>query len=198
LNEVYPKSHHSLIEEMVAKGGAVISEFPLAAKPHVAHFPRRNRIIAGLSLGTVVVEAALKSGSLITARHAMEQGREVFAIPGSIHHPLSRGCHYLIREGAKLVESIDDIVEELPVLRKASASKQGMPQEPSQTKLDPLSQKILDQIDDILTPLDAILCKSGLTATEVSSILLLLELNGYIQSVPGGYIRLQSYQGFVN
>lgn len=113
LEKLYPQRHRSLAERMVAEGSALVTEFPLETGPHASHFPRRNRIISGLSLGVLVVEAGVASGSLITARLAAEQGREVFAIPGSIHHPGARGCHRLIRDGATLVESIEDILQEL-------------------------------------------------------------------------------------
>lgn len=113
IEKLYPQRHRQLAEAMVAQGGAVISELPLDAEPHASNFPRRNRIISGLSLGILVVEASVASGSLITARLAAEQGREVYAIPGSIHHPGARGCHQLIREGAVLVETIDHILEAL-------------------------------------------------------------------------------------
>jgi DNA processing protein len=182
LKHIYPSAHKQLGEQIVAERGALVSEFPLTTTPHAMHFPRRNRIIAGLSIGVLVVEAALKSGSLITARHALEQGREVFAIPGSIHHPLARGCHHLIRQGAKLVETANDILEELGSLRAvAVALKPDLP---------PEQGVLLALIGHEMTPLDVILFRSRLTAGEVSSILLSLELNGYVQSVPGGYARV--------
>ncbi|VVC75086.1 hypothetical protein AQUSIP_03620 [Aquicella siphonis] len=189
LNHVYPRTHRALVEEIVQKRGVVVSEFPLDVPPRAANFPRRNRIIGGLSLGVLVVEAALKSGSLITAQHALEQGREVFAIPGSIHHPLSRGCHHLIRQGAKLVESAEDIFEEMRGLMSDVRRPGENSQAGNREGLDGLCREILEQIGYEITPLDVILWRSGLTAGEVSSILLTLELKGYIQSVPGGYVR---------
>ncbi len=122
---VYPARHHALAHEIVDRGGAILSEFPLGTPPLSHHFPRRNRLIAALGQGVLVVEAAERSGSLITARLASELGREVFAIPGSIHAPLSKGCHRLIRQGAKLVESLEDIVEEFPDLAAPSARPAG-------------------------------------------------------------------------
>lgn len=113
IDRIYPSRHQYLAERIVAEGGALVSEFPLATRSHAGNFPQRNRLISGLSLGTLVVEAAVQSGSLITARLAAQQNREVFAIPGSIHNPLARGCHHLIREGATLVETGDDIVAQL-------------------------------------------------------------------------------------
>lgn len=195
LDRVYPARHRELAHQ-IADSGAIVSEFPLGTSPRPELFPRRNRIISGLSLGTLIVEAARKSGSLITARMAMEQGREVFAIPGSIHNPLSRGCHQLIREGAKLVETADDILEELGALAGVGVS---------QPELEPEKAAAEEHIKDddyrILfeylgfdpIPIDELIENSGLTAEAVSSMLLLLELEGEVASLPGGrYVRTGS------
>ncbi len=191
LDRVYPARHQALARE-IAERGALISEFPLGTRPTAQNFPRRNRIISGLSLGTLVVEAALKSGSLITAKYAMEQGREVFAIPGSIHSPLAKGCHQLIRQGAKLVETSEHILEDLagqmeiasPPPEKASDNEQ---------ILDADHKRVLAAIDYHPTSVDMIITDSGLSAQEVSSILLIMELNGHIASEPGGYyVRIKS------
>lgn len=192
LQHIYPSSHRKLAEEIVENNGAVISEFPLTMLPIANNFPRRNRIISGLSVGVLVVEAALKSGSLITVKYALEQGREIFAIPGSIHHPLARGCHHLIRQGAKLVETAKDILEELGGFKTAmdaELSAQFCHLNQPTAAICPKFRQILEQIGQEITSIDMIILQSGLTPGEVSSILLKLELNGYIQSVAGGYIR---------
>src|SRR3990167_1900955 len=188
---IYPKTHRQLAEQILANEGALVSELPLLTAPQGRHFPRRNRIISGLSLGVLVVEAALQSGSLVTARHALEQGREVFAIPGSIHHPLSRGCHHLIRQGAKLVETAEHIFEELTPWNhlvightKKTVAKSTLP------VLDLSYQRLLTQIDCAITALDGMRRRRGVTANELSSMLLRLELQGYIQAVSGGYVRV--------
>lgn len=199
LGSIYPRSHERLAEEIVLNG-ALISEFPPDEAAKAQNFPRRNRIISGLSLGVLVVEAVQKSGSLITARFAVEQGREVFAIPGSIHNPLARGCHQLIRQGAKLVETAQDILEELGALnavvktQKNNAGFSLSPPAPSSgvktSQLDEKYQKLIDKIGYETTSLDAIIIGSGLTTGEVSSILLSLELQGHVQSVSGGFVRI--------
>ena len=191
LNHVYPRCHKQLAEQ-IAETGAVVSEFPPDFPPRRNHFPRRNRIISGLSLGTLVVEAGISSGSLITARLAAQYGREVFAIPGSIHNPLARGCHALIRDGAKLVETIDDIFEELPALAGSAAADvfQGSAESP-QNDLDREQQTVLDCVTSGPLAVDTIVEQSGLAAETVSQILLALELLGHVSSAPGGlYSRI--------
>lgn len=175
LDKVYPASNRNLAHRL-ADEGLLISEFPLGTPPLASNFPRRNRIISGLSLGSLVVEASVQSGSLITARMALEQGREVFAIPGSIHSPQSRGCHALIKQGAKLVESAADILEEIGL----PSSK---PQhEPEVTQEEPLLAHIgYDPVDA-----ERLAERSGLTIAELSAILLQLELAGQIATLPGG------------
>jgi len=183
LDRLYPKSNLALGERILAEG-ALVSEFPPATPPLAHHFPRRNRIVSGLSLGVLVVEAAFRSGSLITARLASEQGREVFAIPGSIHNPLARGCHRLIRDGAKLVERAQDVLEELGplagVASSASAERQETP------ALDPEYLAVLEQIGFDPTPLDVLVARTGLGVDVLSSMLLILELQGKVTAPPGG------------
>jgi DNA processing protein len=173
LDKVYPAANRELAHRL-AQEGTIISEFPLGTPPLAANFPRRNRIISGLSKGCLVVEASVQSGSLITARMALEQGREVFAIPGSIHSPQSKGCHALIKQGAKLVENARDILEELGY--QSTVKTVGIaPEHPLFVHLgfDPLAAETLAQ-------------RSGLTIAELSAILLQLELDGHIASLPGG------------
>ena len=188
LNHIYPPEHRRLAEE-IAAGGALLSEFPPSVPPIAKNFPRRNRIISGLSLGVVVIEAARRSGSLITARFATEQGREVFAMPGSIHNPLARGCHQLIQQGAKLIETAEDILEELGPLWQAMALPPPEIRPTPAKLLDKKLREFLLNIDHAATPLDRIMIRSGLTAGEVSSMLLSLELQGWVAQVTGGYVR---------
>lgn len=176
IDNIYPKTNYKLAQQII-EHGALISEFPFGTPPRPEFFPRRNRIISGLSSGTLVVEAAQKSGSLITARYALEQNREVFAIPGSIHNPLSKGCHELIRQGAKLVETAQDILEELNMQYAAPPLKQS-------------AHPLLQYISTNPTPIDIIINRSATLPHIVSSDLLTLELQGYIKAVPGGYIRI--------
>ena len=185
LKHIYPYSNKKLAERIIDEG-ALISEYHPDTAPVAHHFPKRNRIISGMSLGVLVIEAAIRSGSLITARLALEQGREVFAIPGSIHNPLARGCHVLIRQGAKLVEKAEDILEELGSLYAAQLP---LLSPKKQSKLDANQLKLLAQIGHEVTALELIIHRSGLTAGEVSSMLLALELLNYVYVVPGGYVR---------
>ena len=174
LDKVYPASNRALAH-LLASNGAIISEFPLGTPPVASNFPRRNRIISGLSSGCLIVEASLQSGSLITARMALEQGREVFAIPGSIHSPQSKGCHALIKQGAKLVENAQDILEELGYVIFKSPTKNAPSDDPLSTYLD------FEPVD-----LDTLCQRSGLTIPALSAILLQMELDGRVASSPGG------------
>ena len=186
LDRVYPSANRELAHR-IATQGALVSEFALGTPPRREHFPRRNRLISGLSLGVLVVEAALRSGSLITARLAAEQGREVFAIPGSIHSPLARGCHALIRQGAKLVETAQDIIEELGALAGFLAAAPRAAAGPVLgVTLDPAQQEFLELIGHDPVELDTLIVRSGLTPGRVSSMLLLMELRGLIEARPGG------------
>lgn len=173
LDKVYPAANRELAHQL-AQHGTIISEFPLGTPPLASNFPRRNRIISGLSEGCLVVEASLQSGSLITARMALEQGREVFAIPGSIHSPQSKGCHSLIKQGAKLVESAQDILEELGFSSGASQTKV-VDEHPLLTHLG------YDSVD-----IETLAQRSSLTIAELSAILLQLELDGAVATLPGG------------
>ncbi len=174
LDKVYPAANRELAHQLAGEG-ALVSEFPLGTPPLAANFPRRNRIISGLSLGCLVVEAGLQSGSLITARMALDQGREVFAIPGSIHSPQAKGCHHLIKQGAKLVECAQDILEELGCFTTGHAS-------PTTLKGHPLFEHLgFDPVD-----MDSLSQRSGLTIEALSAILLQLELEGGVVTLPGG------------
>src|SRR5580700_9973019 len=194
LDLVYPPEHHGLAQRIAAHG-ALVSEFPPGTGPARANFPRRNRIISGLSVGTLVVEAARHSGSLITARLAAEQGREVFAVPGSIHNPLARGCHALIRNGAKLVESADDILSEL----KFSVGKQCLiggtrgraTRGGAASSLDKDHKILLDALGFEPASLDTLVERTGLPSQSVASMLLFLELEDVVGLHSGGrYVRL--------
>src|SRR5262252_122870 len=171
---VYPQRNRSLAEEISSRG-ALVSEFPLGTGPHAGNFPRRNRLISGLARGCLVVEAALDSGSLITARLAADQGREVFAIPGSIHSPLAKGCHALLKEGAKLVESAQDVLDELHVAASTIISPQSAPAE---------EHELLNHLGHDPCNVDTLCQRSGLTPDTVSAMLLELELEGKIAALP--------------
>lgn len=196
---VYPGLHTELAVAIAVRG-ALVTEFPPGTPPRRANFPQRNRIISGLSAGTLVVEAGLQSGALVTAGFARDQGREVFAIPGSIHNPLSKGCHRLIRQGAKLVETASDVLEELPELLAAGAApKSSMLSQQTQRggldTLDPEYARLLDALGWDTLDVDALALRSGLTTAEVSSMLLILELQGAVQPFAGG--RYQRRDGKV-
>jgi len=195
LDRVYPANHQQLAEK-ISTHGVIISEFPIGTKPMPGHFPRRNRIISGLCLGVLVVEASINSGSLITARTAVEQGRDVFAIPGSIHSPLSKGCHYLIRNGAKLVETVTDILEEIKnhidlndEIILGNLSTNTIEITPTHGS-DPDHEKVLNCMGYEPIRIDNLIELCELRPEVVSSILLILELNGEIvQNGNGSYVR---------
>jgi len=190
LDAVYPRENEPLAQRILAAGGALVTDLPVGSPPLKHHFPRRNRILSGLALGVLVVEAAEQSGSLITARLAAEQGREVFAMPGSIHNAVARGCHRLLRQGARLVESVDDIFEEIAgicgekamSLPAATAMSSSL-QVPS---LDKDYEILLDALGFEPANLDAIVARTRLDTGAVASMLLILELDGRIQQQPGG------------
>jgi len=191
LDRVYPRENAGLARE-IAQRGALVSEFVPGTAPLREHFPRRNRIISGLSMGVLVVEAAMRSGSLITARLGAEQGREVFAIPGSIHNPMARGCHALIRQGAKLVETVTDLVEELGVEAREEAAlipaNDGL--RDVESELDDDYVTLLDAMGYDPACVDELVQRTALTPQVLSSMLLNLELRGIVHPVPGvGYVR---------
>jgi len=179
IDRVYPARNQSLARD-IAEHGAIVSEFPLGTPALRENFPRRNRIISGLARGCLVVEAAERSGSLITARLAGEQGRDVFAIPGSIHSPLSKGCHKLIRQGAKLVDDARDILDELGVTAATDKTAAAAPAVTTETA------RLLDSIGYDPCDMDTLASRSGLTAEGLYAILLQMELDGRIASLPGG------------
>ncbi len=200
-DRVYPQKHLGLARR-IAQEGALVSEFPLGTPAVAGHFPRRNRILAGLALGTLVVEADLKSGSLITARLAGEQGREVFALPGSIHNPLARGCHRLLRDGARLVETAGEVAEILAPQARAlgvelAARLQDATADPAPAGTaagwsgDPEYGQLLAALGHDPASLDELAERTGQSAAALSSMLLMLELEGVVGSLPGNrYQRL--------
>ena len=185
LDRVYPSANRALAERIRAHG-ALVSELPPGTPPLRANFPQRNRIIAGLCLGTLVVEAARESGSLITARHSLEAGREVFAIPGSIHSPVSRGCHQLIKQGAKLVEEARDVTDELGF----SLPKERLTETPTAAnrpgELDKEYEMLLDALGFEPATIDNLVARTELPSDSIASMLLILELEGRVASLPGG------------
>ncbi|HAU14172.1 MAG TPA: DNA-protecting protein DprA, partial [Gammaproteobacteria bacterium] len=192
LDDIYPNRNRNLGQEVIRQG-ALVSEFPIGVSPRAEFFPRRNRIISGLSLGVLVVEAALKSGSLITAHEAVDQGREVFAVPGSINDPLAKGCHALIRNGARLVETAQQVVEELmPLL--GFMQQVAMPAQADAAidhyEQDSLEGRLLAALEFEPTPIDQLVGLTGLCVADISSALVMLELDGMVQQQQGGYCRV--------
>lgn len=186
---VYPARHKALALE-IREHGALISEFPVGTQPLPEHFPRRNRLISGLSLGVVVVEAALKSGSLITARMALEQGRELFAVPGAVSNPLAAGCHRLIREGAKLVECAEHVLEDLAPILGAFLTETPRGDQPA-IELDAAVLRLLVAIGYDASTIDEVILRSGLSAEQASAQMLQLELDGLVErDAHGRYVRI--------
>ncbi|WP_144777290.1 DNA-processing protein DprA [Marinobacter maritimus] len=200
LDRIYPNQHRRLGERVIEEG-LMVSEYPPGTPARAAHFPQRNRIISGLSRGILVVEAGLKSGSLITARMALEQGREVFAIPGSIHSPVARGCHHLIKQGARLVDTVDDVLEELgaswslpsgcavSALAPVKRSRDSSVTSPTQA-LDRREIAVFEALGYDPQSTDALCSATGLPADQLVQSLLLLELEGLVSSAPGGFQRI--------
>lgn len=195
LDVVYPSSNHALFEQVFSSGVA-ISEFPLGAGPRRSSFPKRNRVISGLSLGVLVVEAALRSGSLISARCAMEQGREVFAVPGSIHNTGTKGCHALIKQGAKLVETTSDIMEELEGWRQIPLISDPVSVEPVPSNPQELhsitddERRLLELMGFDPSAIDLLQQRSGWALPQLTSTLITLEMKGLIENIAGCYSRL--------
>lgn len=191
IDRVYPAANQGLATQ-IAGAGCIVSEFPLGSEARREHFPRRNRIISGLALGTLVIEAAIRSGSLITARLAAEQGREVFAVPGSIRNPMARGCHRLIRDGARLVESAADVMSDVGIMTETLRASVDAAVTPAQSDINPAHEQLLAALGYEPCAVDTIAERAALTIAEVSSMLLILELEGRVESLPGGrFARLQ-------
>ena len=201
INLIYPSRHRQLAQDIIDSGGALVSEFPLGTASHACNFPQRNRIISGLSGGTLVVEAAVQSGSLITASYALQHDREVFAIPGSIHNPLARGCHQLIRQGATLVETAQDIVDQLAGLlsykrQEVKSTKALQPElfpevdAEEESGLSALEQDLLKALGYDPLPVDLLAERTGLDVGNLSAQLIGLEIKGLIQQVGACYQRL--------
>ena len=198
IDKVYPSRHKTLAKEILTVGGTIVSEFLPGTPPKTGHFPKRNRIISGMSHGVLVVEAEIKSGSLITARSALEQNREVFAIPGSIYHQNVLGCHWLIKQGAKLVDQVADIKEEMPFLSESSlhlnvnsVSKASANVSEKSCDQDLCNDSLLASVGYEITPVDIVVSRSKLPTDVVLTRLTMLELRGLVSAVPGGYLKLK-------
>ena len=188
LDRVYPSQHHTLAQQ-IAQRGVILSEYPLGTAPLAAHFPRRNRLISGLSKGTLVVEAALKSGSLITAEQALEQGRDVFAIPGSIHSTQSRGCHALIKQGAHLVESVQDILSVMDIATAAHDGPHDQTDAGGAQDLWDSDPALRDAIGFEPSSLEALHARTGRSTAQLQAELMALELQGALARLPGGLFQ---------
>lgn len=194
LDITYPARHKVLQKNIIENNGLIISEFPPGVAPKAGHFPKRNRLISGLSLGVVVVEASLKSGSLISARCALEQGREVFAVPSSIYNIQAKGCHWLIKQGAKLVEDIADIVEEFDDIESENLNLSRNKEKDNPTEKiaeqDLCNDSMLASVGYEITPVDLVVSRCKLPIDVVLTRLTVLELRGLVSAVPGGYLKL--------
>ncbi|MCF6765098.1 DNA-processing protein DprA [Thiotrichales bacterium 19S3-7] len=194
LNYIYPRNNQFLVENICNNAGAVISEFPLYNKPDRFNFPRRNRIISALSLGTLVVESSLNSGSLITARYALEQNREVFAIPGDINIKTTQGCHQLIKEGATLVTDIKEVLQEIDPLYQLAGSAYKVQKindkNSDNSALNEIQKKLLSHIDYQITSINIIIGEMNISPGEIHEHLLALELMQKIEVIPGGYRKI--------
>jgi DNA processing protein len=184
-DRIYPPHHRKLAHQIIEGGGVLVTEFAPGSQPRREYFPARNRVISGLSFGTIVVEAALRSGSLITARTAAEQGREVFAIPGALHNPLSKGCHRLLRDGANWLESVDDVLNAFGDFRRTLADSPAL----SAARGPDDTTGLLAHFTTGINGLDDLASRSGLPMTELAEQLAELELDGKIKRVTGGYSR---------
>lgn len=187
IDTAYPARHRQLFHD-IQQEGAVVSEFLPGVAPHASLFPRRNRIISGLSLGVAVIEAKIKSGTLVTVRYALEQNKEVFAVPSAIYNPNAQGCHYLIKSGAKLIENAADILEELPFLAK---SKKTAHKQQKSTNQVLASDPLLDSVTYSAISVDMIAKRTGMPVSDVLIQLLQYELRGIVASTPEGYVKLR-------
>ncbi|MBT1451608.1 DNA-processing protein DprA [Glaciecola sp. XM2] len=187
IDVIYPKRHRALYQD-IAENGLIVSEFVPGTAPHASLFPRRNRIISGLSEGVVVVEAKIKSGSLVTTKYALEQNKEVFAIPSAIYNPNAQGTHFLIKAGAKLTESAQDIIDELPHLAKSLLNA---PVEQKSIKQTLATEPLLDSVSYSATSVDLIAKRTGMPISDVLTKLLQYELRGIVASTPEGYVKLR-------